>query len=579
MAKRAKVEEERSMDSLLDAMTNVVGILLLILTVVSLGITTEVKKMIENMPDISQEELEDMRESHKKTLANLEDIRTTRDDVVKNTITPEQEVQLAADLKKFEEENSDLATLADTIASWKQKVDAVKPVEAEKQERNKAELKRLRELEAILANKDPIIQPEPHELKMPNPRSAKGKTKVYYVAVKHNKVYSIGEPYAMVERIGLDLDRDYEKVAYDAGELGDYSFTLKTPKTYLNDKKERKILEYKVDFSAKSPRIQEQLDYMKPPIFKWWSFKDGKDISESKPVFEWIFGKTEEQIESKREWNLVKLRLDKKKLENYFKENYQGKNDVNYHQTIANDQVFIHVTVNPEKGVPIDQLRQPTTEFATLVKEAASAQNRVNSLIKYYVAPDSFETYLAAREITEAVKLDASWEIWNSAKLEKDQLRPVLELEKWVYDLTKLPAEGYSKTSKTAGPLLVDNATKAANDFKSLPGNLKVPEDNLGYESPEAYKTALSKKREGWIKGFRWHVENLYKSPWTALESDGASDAKASIRIEQGVQPPKLLFTRVFNPSNPPMAPDSKKNETKKKDGEDKPPKPGFTLD
>ena len=48
MARARKAEEERSMDSLMDAMTNVVGILLLILIVSSLGISAAVKKVIDD---------------------------------------------------------------------------------------------------------------------------------------------------------------------------------------------------------------------------------------------------------------------------------------------------------------------------------------------------------------------------------------------------------------------------------------------------------------------------------------------------------------------------------------------------
>ena len=40
----------------MDALTNVVGILLLILIVSSLGISAAVKKIVENLPEVTQEE-------------------------------------------------------------------------------------------------------------------------------------------------------------------------------------------------------------------------------------------------------------------------------------------------------------------------------------------------------------------------------------------------------------------------------------------------------------------------------------------------------------------------------------------
>ena len=66
------------MDSLMDALTNVVGILLLILIVSSLGITAAVKKVVENLPEVTQEELEAMRASRDKTLKNLQELQQTQ---------------------------------------------------------------------------------------------------------------------------------------------------------------------------------------------------------------------------------------------------------------------------------------------------------------------------------------------------------------------------------------------------------------------------------------------------------------------------------------------------------------------
>ena len=63
MAKRSRTEEEPSMDSLLDALTNVVGILLLILIITSLGLSAAVKQVVENLPEVSEAELEQMAKS------------------------------------------------------------------------------------------------------------------------------------------------------------------------------------------------------------------------------------------------------------------------------------------------------------------------------------------------------------------------------------------------------------------------------------------------------------------------------------------------------------------------------------
>ena len=75
MARARKSDEERSMDSLMDAMTNVVGILLLILIVSSLGISAAVRKIVANIEPVTEQELQIMKTTRENTLQNLEKLR------------------------------------------------------------------------------------------------------------------------------------------------------------------------------------------------------------------------------------------------------------------------------------------------------------------------------------------------------------------------------------------------------------------------------------------------------------------------------------------------------------------------
>ena len=62
MARRRRGDDDPGMDSLMDALTNVVGILLLILIVSSLGIQAAVKKVVESLPEVTEEQLESMKQ-------------------------------------------------------------------------------------------------------------------------------------------------------------------------------------------------------------------------------------------------------------------------------------------------------------------------------------------------------------------------------------------------------------------------------------------------------------------------------------------------------------------------------------
>ena len=101
MARRPRANEERSMDSLMDALTNVVGILLLILIISSLGISAAVKRVVENLPEVSKEELEAMKVSRDKTLKNLQELEQTHSSTLNNLPTEEQATQLVAELEDF----------------------------------------------------------------------------------------------------------------------------------------------------------------------------------------------------------------------------------------------------------------------------------------------------------------------------------------------------------------------------------------------------------------------------------------------------------------------------------------------
>ncbi len=58
MGRRRRKDSGASLDSLLDTMTNVVGILVIVLIVTQLGVGDAVKRISANLPDISEAEYE-----------------------------------------------------------------------------------------------------------------------------------------------------------------------------------------------------------------------------------------------------------------------------------------------------------------------------------------------------------------------------------------------------------------------------------------------------------------------------------------------------------------------------------------
>ena len=62
-------------------------------------------------------------------------------------------------------------------------------------------------------------------------------------------------------------------------------------------------------------------------------------------------------------------------------------------------------------GVPAEELRKPGGEFAKSIQNIRQTRN---SVLLYRVHPDSFETYLAARELSEIANVAAGWDVNGS---------------------------------------------------------------------------------------------------------------------------------------------------------------------
>ena len=69
----------QSLDSLLDTMTNVVGILVIVLVVTLLGVRDAVKRIDASLPDVSQEQLDAQKVEAAKTAELLKNVLNKQD--------------------------------------------------------------------------------------------------------------------------------------------------------------------------------------------------------------------------------------------------------------------------------------------------------------------------------------------------------------------------------------------------------------------------------------------------------------------------------------------------------------------
>ncbi len=166
MSKHKHEEQELPFVALMDTMTNVVGVLIIVLVMVGLSVANIVKTVLSDLPPVTPEELAKLKEQAKQ----LPELQTPEE-------VQKKKEQLEADLKKAIEQ---LKTVDTTEIQAKMKFMDLEVFEKQLDERKKerdaskaATDKLLAELERLkaLLDQTPVFTPPPATyVRLPNPR-------------------------------------------------------------------------------------------------------------------------------------------------------------------------------------------------------------------------------------------------------------------------------------------------------------------------------------------------------------------------------------------------------------------------
>jgi len=190
MAKRKPHEEqELPFVALMDTMTNVVGVLIIVLVMVGLSVASAVKKVLSDLPPVTKEELQQIQEQVKQLPEKIDPVKLE-----------EQQKQAEAELKRVIEElktvdTSDLQSkmkFMDLEAFQKQLDQRKKDRETSKAETDKilAEVERLK----ALLDQTPIYKPPPPTyVRLPNPRAYPEKPNETRILVAKQGVLSFNQ--------------------------------------------------------------------------------------------------------------------------------------------------------------------------------------------------------------------------------------------------------------------------------------------------------------------------------------------------------------------------------------------------
>jgi len=540
MAKRRRADEERSMDALMDALTNMIGILLLILIISSLGITAAVKQVVENLPEVTAEELEAMKASRDVTLKNLQELQQTHTKTLKILPTEEEASQLVVELEEFVKDHADLADENADIAEWQKKVEDEEKNKVENDAKVQTTDARNRELAALLARNPEAPVAQAKEVLMPNPRVADAESRALYLVCKGGKLYYIGDPYDHAFKIRDVIEQNFTDLAYTGKAIGAYTYEVKdTSKSDTGaflPKRERYRL---------NRRDREELGAW-ATLSPAWINREGVE-AKSASVIDRIFGSQEEA-----ELAVSKFRYDIKKLQAYFGDGKFGPKDFKYHiAPSAGDKIKMSLEMKADGGWTPEQFLAANSEFEQFCKQAST--NR-RTLFYYHVAPDSFETYLQARSKSEQFRVPAGWSVWEGDKLEP-RAAPVLETVR--YNLDRLPDAEYMKIANLVGPYLVEERNKEHTEFAGRI-TAALPAELTDQAAKDDFVAKLTVERREWgVSRFQPWTLAVFQAALAAQKAGGETE----IAIEE--HPPEIPGIRIFQPSGPPAKPTPPPDPTK----------------
>jgi len=177
-----------SMDSLMDALTNVVAVLIVILILLQIDVGQTVERMLNELKPATPEQIE-LAQQQQQHL--LDQINKQKELLTAPKPTPQQIAKIEADLslldQSIKKENVSLIELA----TLKKRVEEQKPIQSQEQEKTKVILTEIARLKALL-DQTPIPKaPEATVVRIPNSRDIPESAQIYYCHIFEDQVHLV----------------------------------------------------------------------------------------------------------------------------------------------------------------------------------------------------------------------------------------------------------------------------------------------------------------------------------------------------------------------------------------------------
>jgi hypothetical protein len=390
--KKAEGGDSSSLDSLMDALTNVVAVLIFVLLLVNCDVAQTVVKIMEDIVPVSEEEMRQAQEMLKQI-----DLDAKRLEELKKQPQPSkvefEELQKALEaLKKLKDEKlKKIEAHGGEIAELQKRHDEAQAARDAENTKNVAMQEEIRNLESLL-DTTPVEKDIPAtEITIPNTRPIPEGAKVYNVYVIYDRVH-IFDHFKVEEEVNKfwdelkkDKSNHFTNEKSDSDEEDDGK-----KKTAAERRAERE--KAKADAKTEKPVVLDR--------YKIWQKLTGSPpphAPSEKPKF----------------WNAA-LAPELQKKFNLPPEYAVG---------VCNPQNwagFLRLGLGfmPDKGgTTIEELKQPSNAFAS----ALSKLRPPNDVVIFQVHPQSMYAYALAREIVDKKGIPAGWNVTDLVEWRKDR--------------------------------------------------------------------------------------------------------------------------------------------------------------
>ena len=476
MAKKSRNDAgELNLDSLMDAVTNVVGVLMIIFVMMALNLANSVRKILSELPPVTEEEHQQIKEQLQQTPP----LEKTPEQIEQEQKLAQQELQKAIEQLNSIDVSDMQALAVMDLDSFRKKLDeAKKQRETEKSETDKllAEVERLK----ALLDETPEYKPEPATIvRLPNPRPYPEQPNETRVLVAKEGVIVFNQNEFLAPLLDgltkMSRDLTYREIKIDpfAKLLTEVLGDAKTAQQAWNDiaplaatyQMEDVAGAWKALTAASLPASKEVLfglgdisltlrqplpavadaivGLTKGDLLKWAALDPSKDPA--KPTLKAVSkgGGLELTYGSKTD----AVKNTPRDIMAYFKDlserdgiKNRGRNVVIYDALRIQDalkraaanpmftrtftfvpevrpgqtNVFLKLAPASGGGESLDQIKRPESNFQRIMRQIAADANGV---ALFQVMPDAFSSYLEARLIADENKVAATWETLASLDL------------------------------------------------------------------------------------------------------------------------------------------------------------------